>query len=167
VGIGFTDTTEGSMSSSATSPAPIAIRLLSQPGNLCVVRAAIERAAVHWGLDAETAGKVVLAVDEALTNIMRHGYKGRDDGPITVLISAINGDDNGGMRVVIEDECPGVDLSNIKSRPIEEVRPGGLGVHILRQVMDSVAFEHRRDVDGVRLTMVKAAGHPQATPAAS
>jgi anti-sigma regulatory factor (Ser/Thr protein kinase) len=56
---------------------------------------------------------------------------------------------------MIEDEAEQVDPCTIKSRCLDEVRPGGLGVHIIREVMDEVAYECRSGGVGMRLTMVK------------
>ena len=56
----------------------ILLRILSQPRYLCVVRAAEEMAATRMGLDTDDADRVVLAVDEACANVIRHGYRGRD-----------------------------------------------------------------------------------------
>jgi anti-sigma regulatory factor (Ser/Thr protein kinase) len=59
-----------------------------------------------------------------------------------------------GLKVVLEDEARQVDPSKIKSRDLDEIRPGGLGVHIIREVMDEAVYE-RRDRVGMRLTLVK------------
>src|SRR5687768_7458336 len=116
-------------------PADISIRLLSQPRYLSVARAAVETAALRMGLDEDQAGKVTLAVDEAIANVIRHGYKGEHDRPIWVRMTPVTRDGVPGMEIIIEDECTGVDLKKIKGRALEEVRPGGLGVHIITGVM--------------------------------
>lgn len=64
------------------------------------------------------------------------------------------------LRIVLEDEAEQVDPATIKSRDLEEVRPGGLGVHIIKSVMDEVKYERREGVGGLggvgmRLTMIK------------
>jgi hypothetical protein len=49
-----------------------------------------------------------------------------------------------------------VDPTTIKSRDLDEIRPGGLGVHIITEVMDEVRWEKRTDGPiGMRLTMMK------------
>ncbi len=120
-----------------------------------MVRAAVEAAAVRLGLSEDAAGKVVLAVDEAASNVIRHGYGGRQDRPIWMRISPIDFEGNPAMEILIEDECQGVDLNKIKGRPLEEIRPGGLGVHIIQGVMDAVEYRHREDGAGISLRMVK------------
>jgi anti-sigma regulatory factor (Ser/Thr protein kinase) len=69
----------------------------------------------------------------------------------------------GGVRIVIEDEARQVDPTRMKSRDLEDIRPGGLGVHIIREVMDEAVYEKRAPV-GMRLTMVKHAPRPSETP---
>ncbi|MCC6581119.1 MAG: ATP-binding protein [Phycisphaeraceae bacterium] len=132
---------------------PMEIALLSRPDWLIVVRGAIDAAARKLGLAEEQTGKVVLAVDEALTNIIRHGYGNRDDQPIRIRLGDVQRNGRPGLEIVIEDQCPDVDLSRIRSRKLDDIRPGGLGVHILHEVMTDVLYEHRVECPGVRLTL--------------
>jgi anti-sigma regulatory factor (Ser/Thr protein kinase) len=108
------------------------------------------------GFTEEGCGQIALAVDEALCNIIRHGYDRRKDAPIWISlwpVPAVNGS-GAGIRIVLEDEAKQVDPCTIKSRDLDEVRPGGLGVHIIQQVMDEAKYERREQV-GMRLTLVK------------
>jgi hypothetical protein len=66
--------------------------------------------------------------------------------------------ERGSLKIVIEDEARQVDPDQIKSRELDDIRPGGLGVHIIRQVMDEVTYE-RREGAGMRLTMAKSVKH--------
>ena len=54
----------------------------------------------------------------------------------------------------IEDEAKQIDPDSICGRDLDDVKPGGLGVHIIKEVMD-VAEYQQRDPVGMRLTMVK------------
>jgi anti-sigma regulatory factor (Ser/Thr protein kinase) len=153
------------------SQALLKVELISNPLLNSGVRELLSAVARRLGFGDEAAGHVALAIDEALCNIEHHGY-GRDCGrPIWVSVFALGGlAANGGadsptlaMKIVIEDEARQVDPATIKSRPLDEVRPGGLGVHIIRQVMDVVVYE-RREHDGMRLTLVKL--RPGVAPAA-
>lgn len=135
--------------------APIEIRVVSHPRYLAVVRAAVEAAACKLGFPSDDTAKVTLAVEEAMSNVIRHGYRGRHDGPIWVKLSPVVRGDASGVEVVIEDECEGVDLEKIRGRPLDEIRPGGLGVHIIKGVMDEAEYGHRSGRRGIRLRMVK------------
>ena len=57
-------------------------------------------------------------------------------------------------RFVIEDRAKQVDPATIRSRDLSEVRPGGLGVYIINEVMDDVTYAMRPE-GGMSLTMVK------------
>ena len=51
----------------------IELRILSHPRNLCVVRAAVEMAVRRLGFSEPDAAQIILAVDEAMANCIRHG----------------------------------------------------------------------------------------------
>lgn len=157
------------------APAPIQIRILSQPRFLCVARAAISAAVDRIGCGEALCGQVMLALDEAVTNVIRHGYHSQPDRPIWISFIPLEMAENGkpdcnrfqcsGFRIIIEDEARQVDPSIIKSRDLQDIRPGGLGVHIIQQIMDEVEYSPR-PTGGMRLVMTKmipdkqTAGHP-------
>ena len=139
----------------------VVLRLLSNPIYLSGARDLVTNIAGRVGFDELGCGKLALAIDEALCNIIRHGYDDRTDRPITVSIGFETGADGSrSLLVIIEDEGRQVDPATIVGRPIEEVRPGGLGVHIIREVMDEVHYE-KRDIIGMRVRMRKALPEPE------
>lgn len=95
------------------------------------------------GVPTEAINDVELAADEAVTNVIEHAYQ--YDARRTVGIELLL--EKGVLRVVIRDngepftpaERPPVDLD----KHIAERRTGGLGVHLMHQLMDKV--EHRRE----------------------
>ncbi len=132
----------------------IEVRIDSDPKYLCVVRAVVDVIAHKVGLDDATCGQVSLAVDEAVTNVMRHGYDGATDQPIWVKVRMGDAAGNPGFTIAVEDRGRQVDPTAIRGRDLDDVRPGGLGVHIIRQVMDQVTYT-QRDEGGMRLVMSK------------
>lgn len=134
----------------------IRVELLSDPAYLSGARELISSVCKRLGFDDLTCSKVALAVDEALCNVIRHGYKYAEDRPIWISLWALRnaGGEAEGVRLVIEDEADPVDPARMKGRELEDVKPGGLGVHIIRDVMDEVNYESRGPV-GMRLTMIK------------
>lgn len=157
----------------------IRLQILSQPRYLCGAREMVAAVAKRIGFSDLNCSQIALAIDEALANVMRHGYSDRPDGPIWLSVwplatCAAKSDcgcshedvqSNGeappsakggpmGLRIVIEDEARQIDPATIKGRDLEDIRPGGLGVHIIRHVMDSVDYE-KRDGKGMRLTLEK------------
>ena len=142
-----------------TEPAPIRVELLSRPEFLCGARELVGSIAKRLGFGEEECGQIALAVDEALCNIIRHGYERRLDGRIWMSVwpDGKQDPDNmyaDGIRIVIEDEARQVDPATIKGRKLEDIRPGGLGVYIIREVMDTVRYEPR-DGEGMRLVLTK------------
>ncbi|MBX3378353.1 MAG: ATP-binding protein [Phycisphaeraceae bacterium] len=142
----------------ATRAPDLTLQMVSDPVYLSGAREMVSAVSRRLGFSEEACGQIALAVDEALCNVIRHGYDKRRDGPIWLSVWPEYGD-NGqsgvkGIRIVVEDEARQVDPSQIKSRNLDEIRPGGLGVHIIREVMDEVTFE-KRDRVGMRLTLVK------------
>jgi anti-sigma regulatory factor (Ser/Thr protein kinase) len=118
------------------------LTILSDPANLAKVRLAVEAGAKRVGFDQKACAAMALAVDEALTNVMRHAYCGAPDKEIDIAIEDFNAsDDRQGLMICIRDSGKVVDPSKIKGRELSDVRPGGLGVHIMREVMDEVVYE--------------------------
>ncbi len=132
----------------------VKLDILSTAGHLPIVRAATEKACEMVGFDSESTGKIVLSVDEALTNIIKHAYQGSDDQPIEIELTPFDRDDKRGLRICVRDYGVVADPSEIKSRDLEDVRPGGLGVHIMNECMDHVEYHPAPD-GGTLLTMTK------------
>lgn len=133
--------------------ADVAVEMWSQPRLLAAARAMITNLARRLGFDEMTSSQISLAVDEALCNVINHGYKRRPDGRIWLRAWADEGDPSA-ISVSIDDRAETVDPRSIAGRDLDDVRPGGLGVHIMREVMDSVIFE-QRDGGGMRLIMTR------------
>ncbi len=136
-------------------PTSIGMSFVSSPAHLPVVRASVEKLCQLVGFDAKTSAEVVVSVDEALANIIKHAYGDRGDGPIEMTLTALCDEARPtGIEVVLRDQGNIVEPESIRGRDLEDVRPGGLGTHIMGAYMDSVAYAHR-EAGGTRLTMVK------------
>ena len=138
------------------------LQLTSNPGLLCAVRGAVERLTESLGFSAPESRAVTRAVDEALTNIIRHTYCGRADQPIEVLFHSVREDDPesaGGLEIVLCDCGPAIDPEQMCLRALEEIRPGGLGLHFIRQSMDIVEYNRTNGTN--RLRLVKFVHMPQ------
>lgn len=134
----------------------IELRMCANPDYLRVARTATHDVAQVIGLKDDEIETITLAVVEALTNVMRHSYGGPCDKPIIVKLSKINYLDlkKAGMEIVIRDFGKQVDPEDIKGRDLDELKPGGVGVHIMHAAMDEVEFT-RGDACGMQLRMVK------------
>jgi serine/threonine-protein kinase RsbW len=143
----------------------IELKLISDPMYLCGARELVGCIARRIGFNDIECSKIALAVDEALSNIIRHGYNKDFDKPIWVGISPIkpSEDSIGGIVITIDDEAKQVDPRKMKGRCLEDIKPGGLGVHIIQEVMDEVCYE-KREGKGMRLMMTKRALRPAQSP---
>ena len=141
----------------------IQLEMRSHPQYLSGVRELLSSVAKRLGFSDAQCSQIALAVDEALCNVIRHGYKRRSDRPIWVRVWPLDGGgavagegaEAAALRIMIEDEAEQVDPEQIKSRDLNEIRPGGLGVHIIREVMDEAVYQRREGGVGMRLTMTK------------
>lgn len=134
------------------------LEMLSSPLYLAGARELVSCVADRLGMSEDACCHLKLSVDEALCNVIRHGYQNQHDRPIWISIEPMHDASRGvGMRVVIEDEARQVEPAEIRGRDLEDVKPGGLGVHIIAQLMDHVCYE-KRDGSGMRLTLVKWSG---------
>ena len=131
------------------------LELQSDPKLLSVVRGALERMTEVFGFAPPERRSVTRAVDEALTNIMRHGYGGQLDQPIEIRCmrlphqtSSHHGD---GLQIVLCDYGPEIDPTKLRGRRLDEIKPGGLGLHFIRQSMDRVEYERAGDTNQFRL----------------
>ena len=125
------------------------LELVSDPQLLSVVRSAVHELAKVVGFSDEECRTITVAVDEALTNIIRHAYQNRHDQTIGLVCQPC-GD---GIEFLLSDSGQAADPEKLRGRPLSEVRPGGLGTHIIQQVMDHV--EYQALPDGNRLRLVK------------
>jgi len=134
----------------------VLVRLTSHPRYLSGVRELVTAVSRRLGFNERHGCQIALAVDEALANVIRHGYMNRTDRPIWLSIWPLGEDaaPDAGVRIMIEDEARQVDPSDIRGRELEQIRPGGLGVHIIHEVMDLAVYE-KREGKGMRLVMEK------------
>jgi serine/threonine-protein kinase RsbW len=138
----------------------VQLSIASEPRSLPVVRSAVERMAELEGFSETETHALVLAIDEALANVIKHGYQGRPDQPITITLSAVEvPGGRRGIAVTVRDKGLQVDPKTIHGRDLNDVRPGGLGVHIIQMVMDEYDYSCPPD-GGMLLRMVKYAGEP-------
>jgi serine/threonine-protein kinase RsbW len=92
------------------------------------------------GFDEATSGKVALAVDEATANVIEHAYHGETGREIELRIEDRGPD----FTVEVVDSGERVDPTTLPrfelDRYVNERRTGGLGVHLMGKIMDSVTF---------------------------
>jgi anti-sigma regulatory factor (Ser/Thr protein kinase) len=112
------------------------MQIYSRPERLRLLRDVVRDAADIAGLDEAAADAVVLAVNEACMNIIQHGYRMDPAGRIDIRVSR----EPGALVVQLRDYAGRVDVSTVCSRDLDDVRPGGLGVHLIGCLMDESGF---------------------------
>jgi sigma-B regulation protein RsbU (phosphoserine phosphatase) len=106
------------------------------PGQLKPMRDAVLAAVQAQGVDAELASNFVLALNEACMNVIQHAKSGSAGMQINVELFR----QDGTLILHVLDNAAPVDVSTVEPRHLDDVRPGGLGVHFMREIMDQVEF---------------------------
>jgi len=99
------------------------------------------------GFSEVERSEITLAVDEALSNVIKHSYKGNPDGVVWLSCAA----DDGCLEIVLRDEGAAFDPKQVQQLPPDEIRPGGRGVFLMREIMDEVQYERKGKQNLVRL----------------
>jgi len=131
---------------------PIRLTIFSSPTHLAVVRGAVEGLCRSIGFDDGCITHVVMSVDEALSNVIRHAYNGADDQPIEIELDWA--DAQPGVRISIRDRGLAVDPGSFGPRGPSGLSPGGLGLHIMTECMDCLEYRPAEG-GGTVLTMIK------------
>lgn len=114
--------------------------------NLGQVRDFIEENMEETGLSQECAGELLLAVDEAVSNIIMHGFKSKSDGDIQVEVTQ----QPDALLVHIRDNAPLFDPTrdrnpHLEISPLEREAPGGFGVYLLNHLVDKIDYRVTED----------------------
>lgn len=112
----------------------------------------IETACEDANIKPDLRFDLTLAVEEAASNVIEHGYQGKG-GPLAVSFEMLNG----AVMICLRDRAkpfkPGKVTRPDTTIPLEDRPLGGLGLHLIRQLMDEVRYETLPD--GNLLTMIK------------
>lgn len=142
-------------------PFALQLEIPSDARYLSVVRSAVRQLAVVSGFSEQQSDSIILAVDEAMTNIIRHAYSGRTDERIRLTCSRVSPDGaaSEGLEFLLEDHGRSAQPEDLHGRPLDEIRPGGLGTHLIATIMDQVEYFPAPDGNRLRLVKYRAASH--------
>lgn len=113
------------------------ISITSDPKNLKILRSMVYNFSKRNGFPRRECDELVLAVNEAVANIIRHTYKNAPDKPIKMSCAMLSDR----LKIVLRDFGNRVNPEDIKPRKLEDTKPGGLGVHFIRSTMDEVVYD--------------------------
>jgi serine/threonine-protein kinase RsbW len=115
------------------------LRFAAELKNLAAIRDFVRESAAVLDVAPAIISDLLLAVDEAATNVIIHGYRGQQ-GTIEIEVKREAAD----IVVHVRDKAPPFDPTDVPSpdltRPLEERPPGGLGIYLIRQYMDEVIY---------------------------
>lgn len=126
------------------------ITIPANPEYLHKARNALKKFLACRNFPKETVYKLILCLDEACSNIIKHSYKGETEEPIEISF-CFEGDE---LIIKVRDYGKQCDVSEIKPRPLDDIKPGGLGTHCICKIMDRVDYCTEFE-EGTLLTMSK------------
>ena len=125
----------------ATFEKKFLIQVPSSTDNLVLIREFVSGIGGQAGLDPSEIGRLELAVDEACANVIEHAY--RHDRTREFVVRAAF--DEQALRIVVEDTGVGFDPASAPGVPLNQLiaerRSGGLGLELIRKIMDEVHYE--------------------------
>jgi serine/threonine-protein kinase RsbW len=123
----------------------LTVRVAAGPDGFRAAASALDRFEAAHALDPEAAWPVHVALDEVLSNVVRHGTVGRQNLLIEVTFALAAGS----LEVSVVDDGPEWDPMTLPppdtAAPLEARRPGGLGMHLVRSLMDRVTYTRKDD----------------------
>ena len=126
-------------------------RFPARPEQMREIRSLLRTALDDAGVETAIRDKLVLAVDEACCNVIRHAYGPQCSGDIDLRVTR----EGGKLEFRLLDSAPVVDPGCVRAKPLGECRSGGLGVALIDTVMDNWTLQGRPDGRGNRLIMHK------------
>ena len=128
----------------------VTLTVPSHPKYLYVVRRTMHPLLYHAGFSVQEARRIILAVDEACSNIIKHAYGGDHTGTITATFTDVPER----FTVRLRDFGRKADPAAIAPRDLADVRPGGLGTHFMKAAFDSIDYDTSQG-EGTLLTLEK------------
>lgn len=128
----------------------IIISVPSHPKYLCMIRDVTVRMGELNGIDGSAIDYIKLAVDEACSNVIKHAYKRDTDKKIVIKYKITER----AFEIIIEDSGIKAKPGSLKGRDLDDIRPGGLGIHLIKRAFDVFEFDEKRK-KGNRLKLIK------------
>ena len=126
-------------------------RWSSCPHELADIRKNVMGICAQLSFNDKDSNEIVLAIDEACTNIIRYAYNDCRDGEIYLQVNK----DKKQVIFRLHDFAKHVSKDCIEQKEIDPLKPGGLGVMLMQKVMNSVKFVHTRKCKGNILELKK------------
>lgn len=128
----------------------ISVTIPSNPKYLRALRAIVDEVTYEMGFTAKARSEIIQAIVEACTNVIKHSYDGNFEKKIILILRQLADR----LEVIVKDLGKKVHPARIRHRDLHDVKPGGLGVYIIKQSMDMVWYD-MTPRKGTELKMVK------------
>jgi serine/threonine-protein kinase RsbW len=125
------------------------VEFSSHTANLALLRKCVRDFLNGYPFSERERMLMVLGVDEACTNVIRYAYRFRDDQLISLRMEGLRKC----VRMRLRDYGEKVFLHEMKCRAHDLIKPGGLGLHLIRNAFDQVDYIHKRR--GTELVLTK------------
>jgi len=112
------------------------LEFTSHTANLALMRRFVRRFLTGFPFTDKERALMVLGIDEACTNVIRYAYDLRDDRPIALSIEALRTC----IRMRLRDYGTKASPQSMRGRAHNDVKPGGLGLHLIRHAFDKVDY---------------------------
>jgi serine/threonine-protein kinase RsbW len=123
---------------------PQRLHMIAGLEDLAQIRRFVESAATQGGSDTAKVADMLLALNEAATNIIEHGYHGAP-GSLEVEVEY----DGDALTVRLRDQAPVFDPALVAvpdvTLPLDRRPLGGMGVHLMRRLTDVLSYRTRSD----------------------
>lgn len=129
------------------------IVMTAEAEGLTPVRAQMRELLSQAGLDEKKSGEVVLALDEVLTNVIRHGYGGEKQ---SIEIDFCDHADR--IEISVRDQGKKFDPTKAAPPKLPPEKAGGLGIYLTKSLMDRVDYDQAWTA-GNRLILTKYKNH--------
>jgi anti-sigma regulatory factor (Ser/Thr protein kinase) len=133
----------------------VTLSVPSNPRYLRIVRDFLTSFLNDLGFNALDCMGIVLAVNEAYANVIQHCYRGDTTQRVDLTLLIVPQL----LTIEMRDYGGKMDLSCIEARDLDDVRPGGVGTHLMRAIMDEVTYDVSSDT-GTVLRMSKRRSQP-------
>jgi serine/threonine-protein kinase RsbW len=135
------------------------LTLKSQLDDMAALWPWVEAIVAEYAISPDTAFAIHLCLEEAISNVIRHGYRGQPGHTLTVDCASPNAHE---LVFTVEDQAPPFDplepsLIEELPSPVPEdfLRPGGRGILLMRKFASTIAYQRleNENGDGNRLTI--------------
>ena len=127
----------------------LALRIPARANELKGLRDRVRSSLADACLTDKDIEDTIIAINEAAINIIQHAYGDDLDGDIELEIH----NNQGELVISLRDYAPTSDSTHFKPRELDDIRPGGLGTHFMRQLMDTLHYSVPADGVGNQLEM--------------